>query len=227
MSFDLSLLRRHSTRLRARDYSTSGNYFVTLCTDERRPLFGDVVDGVMHLNDLGRAVELSWNEIPRHFPHAELDEHIVMPNHVHGIIRIVGDAWRSMLPTVRAVGTPIVPGLWVAGSNGSNAGTDVHVGANNYWPLHPHISPRRQLTRSKSFPMGHGTSRTIGSMVRGFKIGVTRWAGIHVGIEPIWQRNYHDHVIRNHRSLERVRAYIRNNPANWARDRHNPEQRSP
>jgi putative transposase len=218
MSVDLSLLRRRTTRLRARDYSTPGNYFVTLCTHERQMLFGDVADGVMRLNDLGRAAETFWNEIPQHFPQVELDDHVVMPNHVHGIIRITDCRWVPAKPTMRAVGIPIVPGLSVMGANGSI------VGANDHLPLQPRMLPRRPLTDRDSFPRGHGTSRTIGSMIRGFKIGVTRWSGTHAGIGIVWQRNYHDHVIRNHRSLERVRAYIRANPVNWGRDRNNPER---
>jgi REP element-mobilizing transposase RayT len=212
MYLDTRLLHRRSTRLRARDYSSPGNYFVTLCTHERRHLFGEIVDGVMHPNDLGEAAELFWNEIPRHFPQVELDEHIVMPNHAHGIIRIVNHEWVPAKPTVRAIG---IPGLLVAGTNG------VIVGANDHSPLHA-PNPSRVLPANRDRP--RGTSRTIGSMIRGFKIGVTRAAGMRMDIDTVWQRNYHDHIIRNDRTLERVRAYIRNNPANWDRDRHNPER---
>jgi REP element-mobilizing transposase RayT len=137
----------------------------------------------MCLNDAGRAAELFWKAIPEHFPRAQLDAHIVMPNHIHGIIWIV----------------------------------DASVGANNHLPL--------QLTRSKLFPAGHGTSKTIGSIVRGFKIAVTRWMRLHGRVTPVWQRNYHDHIIRNERSLNRIRKYIRENPANWHRDRNNPQRR--
>ncbi len=205
MSLDPHLHRRRSTRLRARDYSSPGNYYVTLCTHDRQMLFGNVVDGTMSLNDAGRAAESFWNEIPGHFPHAELDEHIVMPNHVHGIIRIVKHEWVHADGTISKCG--------------------VHVGANDYLPLQQHTIHPRQMPRSKLFPMGHGTSRTIGSMVRGFKIAVTRRMRMHGWIGPVWQRNYHDHIIRNERSLERIRAYIRNNPANWHRDRNNPDRR--
>jgi REP element-mobilizing transposase RayT len=204
-------------RLRARDYSSPGNYFVTLCAHEQQMLFGDVVDGVMHLNDMGRTAESFWREIPPHFPHAELDKYVIMPNHVHGIIRIVDNAWPNPLPVVRAVGIPIGPDSWVAGLNGAI------VGANNYSPLHgPH-----PMAQNHPMPRQHprGTSRTIGSIVRGFKIAVTRWMRLHGRVTPVWQRNYHDHIIRNERSLNRIRKYIRENPANWHRDRNNPQRR--
>jgi putative transposase len=202
MSLDPDLYRRKSIRLRARDYSTPGFYFVTLCTEERYLLFGDIVDGVMHLNDLGRAVEKCWRDIPRHYPHAAMDEFVVMPNHVHGIIQIVTRDWVHVEPPLRAIGLPIVPRC-----------SSLHV---------PHAANRVSRT-NPNWP--RGTSRTIGSMIRGFKIGVTRWAHHNGFQDDVWQRNFHDHIIRNERSLERVRRYIRANPVNWTRDRQNSDRR--
>lgn len=86
----------------------------------------EIVEGAMVLNTAGKIVENCWCAIPGHFPQVTLDEFVVMPNHVHGIIT---------------------------------------VGANDYLPLRSNEIPR---------PLRQGTSRTIGSMVRGFKIGVTR-----------------------------------------------------
>ena len=80
---------RRSLRLRHYDYAQAGAYFVTVCTHERRCLFGDIVDGAMRLNDVGRVVETCWATIPDHFPHAGLDAYVVMPNHVHGVIVMV------------------------------------------------------------------------------------------------------------------------------------------
>jgi REP element-mobilizing transposase RayT len=115
---------RRSIRLRGYDYSQVGAYFITICTHERICLFGEVVDGEMRLNNAGRMVEQCWNEMPTHFPHVKLDEYVIMPNHVHGILVIT-----------------------------------VAVGAISFSPLQ----------------MPHGTSKTIGSVIRGFKIGVTKW----------------------------------------------------
>jgi putative transposase len=83
---DSSLHRRRSIRLPDYDYTTPGAYFVTLCTQEKRCLFGDVVAGQMQLNKAGIIVMQCWREIPEHFPYVELDEFVVMPNHVHGIL---------------------------------------------------------------------------------------------------------------------------------------------
>ncbi|BBM69293.1 transposase [Rhodothermus marinus] len=80
---------RRSIRLKGYDYTQPGAYFVTICTHGRAPLFGDVVDWEMRLNDMGEIVRACWHEIPDHFQHVELDAFVVMPNHVHCIVCIV------------------------------------------------------------------------------------------------------------------------------------------
>ncbi len=90
MKYDPDIRHRRSIRLRGYDYSQSGAYFVTICTKDRECMFGDIVDGEMRLNDTGQIVHDVWNKIPEHFTHADIDEFVVMPNHFHGIIVIVG-----------------------------------------------------------------------------------------------------------------------------------------
>lgn len=75
-------------RLPEYDYSQPGSYFVTIVTQDRKQLFGQIVDWEMALNKLGRMVTDSWNAIPEHFPNVELGVFVVMPNHIHGIISI-------------------------------------------------------------------------------------------------------------------------------------------
>lgn len=94
---------RRSIRLKGYDYSQAGAYFVTICTQDRVYLFGEVVDGEMRLNEWGEIVRQCWFDIPAHFPKAALDEFVVMPNHIHGIIVLVdspvGATHASPLPT--------------------------------------------------------------------------------------------------------------------------------
>jgi len=73
------------------DYSWPGYYFVTICADMKNPVFGKIVDDEMVLNESGETVERIWNEIPSHFSGVEVDTFVVMPNHIHGIIIILGD----------------------------------------------------------------------------------------------------------------------------------------
>ncbi|RMF88756.1 MAG: transposase [Nitrospinota bacterium] len=93
---------RRSVRLPEYDYSRPGAYFVTICTQDRVCLFGQVMDGRMRLNEYGDIVRACWLAIPDHFPRTTLDEFIIMPNHVHGIIVIVdnvGATHASPLPS--------------------------------------------------------------------------------------------------------------------------------
>lgn len=77
-----------SSRLQGWDYSLSGTYFITICTKNREEFFGEVVDDEMILSKEGGIVEKYWKEITKHFANVRLDEFIVMPNHLHGIIVI-------------------------------------------------------------------------------------------------------------------------------------------
>jgi putative transposase len=165
--------QRHSLRLQGYNYTREGAYFVTVCLKERACLFGDISDGKMILNDAGLIAEKHWHDIPAHFPHIELDEFVIMPNHIHGILSII-----------------------------------TAVGAKNFSPLHS-----QQM---------HGPSKTIGSVIRGFKIGVTKWMRHNTPVYNVWQRNYYEHVIRDDASLNLIRQYIMDNPSRWAEDEENP-----
>jgi putative transposase len=78
--------RRRTIRLKGWDYASSGAYFVTICAKDRRCLFGVVVNEMMHLGPAGSVVENAWISLADRYSHASLDEYIIMPNHMHGII---------------------------------------------------------------------------------------------------------------------------------------------
>jgi len=69
--------------------------------------------------------------------------------------------------------------------------------------------------------------RSIGSIVRGFKIGVTKWMRQNTDVYYVWQRNYYEHIIRDEQSYQRISEYIINNPAKWADDKFYKEWNSP
>lgn len=183
MKYDSECHHRRSIRLKGYDYSQAGVYFVTIVTQDRRCLFGEVMDRQMRFNKAGQVAKRCWVDIPDHFPHVELDTFVVMPNHVHGII-VITDA----------------------------------VGAKNFSPL--------QIGRTTRLGM-RSPSKTVGSIVRGFKIGVTKWFRQHTDIYNVWQRNYREHIIRNEESLNRIRQYLAENPLRWAFDGENPSAVEP
>lgn len=113
--YDPAVHHRRSIRRPGHDYAGSGVYFVTLCVADHRPLFGTVVHGRMAVTDAGRAASACWRAIPNHFPQAALDEWIVMPDHLHGILRIDGRGMACHAPchapTNPAFGRPIAGAL--------------------------------------------------------------------------------------------------------------------
>jgi putative transposase len=85
---NVELPNRRSIRPKGFDYSEAGSYFVTICTEGNRPLFGHVASGGMAMSEAGAAVRGVWLNLPRRFPTIGLHDFVVMPNHVHGIIRL-------------------------------------------------------------------------------------------------------------------------------------------
>ena len=88
--YDPQRHHRRSIRLPDYDYSQPGAYFITMVTYQRDCLFGNIVDGKMHLSAMGQIAEEHWRLIPEHFPHGALGAYVIMPDHVHGIIIING-----------------------------------------------------------------------------------------------------------------------------------------
>jgi len=86
MTFNPDIHHRRSIRLKEYDYTKAGAYFVTICLFQRECLCGCVIDGEMQLGESGLAVQDAWDDLPNHYSHVELDQFIVMPNHVHGIV---------------------------------------------------------------------------------------------------------------------------------------------
>ncbi|MBN1155816.1 hypothetical protein JXB12_12930, partial [candidate division KSB1 bacterium] len=173
MTYDSRKHHRRSIRIKGYDYSKPGAHFITICTYQIRHLLGKIANHKMILNKLGHHAYDCWVAIPNHFPNAILDEFIIMPNHIHGIIIITGANNHS-------------PGdIGVAGANNHSPGDDGVVGAgadganmpNNHSPqitanyINPSIFERQKSRTTTQF---RSPSKTIGSIIRGFKIGVIR-----------------------------------------------------
>jgi REP element-mobilizing transposase RayT len=183
---------RRSIRLQEHDYSWAGLYFVTICVQNQKYLFGNILDGEMILNNAGQIALQTLLEIPQHFPATILHDHIIMPNHIHVILELIAN---------NAVGA----------NNYSPLQTPppIAIRANNYSPLHD--ATINIMMTGNQHPTG--TSKTIGSIIRGFKIGVTKQIGY-----SIWQRNYYEHIIRDANDYARIVDYIMSNPAKWLDD---------
>ncbi len=156
---------RKLNRLKGYNYSHAGMYFVTICAHNRECLFGIIENSQMGLNECGHVVDECWRTLSKHFVNADIDEYVIMPNHIHGIVT-VGDA--------------------------------------DLRPLH---SPCDR------------TKMKLSKIIHGFKSSVTRI--IHRksdNINFVWHRSFYDHIIRNDKSLNNIREYIKNNPLKWEFD---------
>jgi REP element-mobilizing transposase RayT len=92
MQYDPAIHHRRSIRLKGYDYSQAGAYFVTICAQNRECLFGEIVDGKMQWNEAGYIAAQSWQWLAEQYRQVTLDEWVVMPNHLHGILIIADDS---------------------------------------------------------------------------------------------------------------------------------------
>ncbi len=202
------LPKRKFVRWQGYDYSQSGYYFVTICTQNRKCMFIDSVGAdrcvrpsmeltnpcvrpsmetnhcpsmenihtKTKLNDVGKMIDYWWNELPKHFENIELDDYVIMPNHIHAIIIIRNDSCGRTHPNV--------------------------CGAT-------HRSP----------------PTTLGNIIQWFKTMATneyirnvktkKWP---IFVKRIFQINYYEHVIKSEKRYLIIKNYIKNNPVNWEND---------
>lgn len=181
---------RKSVRLPDVDYASAGLYFITICAFQRQPLFGDVVDGAVVPNGIGILVASVWRDIPQHHVSVGIDEFVIMPNHIHGIISLSPVGARFIAPDA---------GQGVTGDGVTGRGA-ANQGAINRAP-------------------------TVGEVVRAFKARCTfaiNRGALTQGM-PVWQRNYHEHMVRDERSYLSTVQYIRDNPQQWQQDVYNSQ----
>lgn len=182
--------RRRSIRLKGYDYTQKGLYFITICVRHRQYLFGNIVHGTMIHNDAGRMVENEWLKLPKRFTNIRLHEYIVMPNHFHAILEIVGAT------------------LVVAQTD------DAEAMKRQPQSIAPTIITNDTYGKSVGDIVGAFQSIVTVEYIRGVKhLG---WQPFH---GTLWQRNYWEHIIRNERAYRNNSQYIVNNPAQWENDR--------
>ena len=197
---------RKSTRLPNYDYSQNGAYFITLCAHNRECLFGEIQNGIMIPNNYGKIVIEEWykSEIIRN--EIELDEFVLMPNHIHGILLI--DRRGDRLDCMDAGGT--TPRM-----------EEVEQCTEQL--------PRATQGAVAEVALNHAPGpkpKSLSSFIAGFKSTVTKQVNNirnKPGV-PVWQRNYYEHVIRNEDDLLQTRGYIVNNPMKWELDKENPRR---
>jgi REP element-mobilizing transposase RayT len=214
MPFKPEINHRCSIRLRDYEYSRAGAYFVTICAWQRECLFGEAVPGELRLNRAGEIVRECWDALPDHFPNVELDEFIVMPNHIHGIIVLtdggnpVGARFIAPNP---AAPNPAAPNPAAPNPAAPN-------------PAAPNPAAPNPAPMDCEIQGAMNRAPTVGDIVRSLKARCTHAINQsrHTPGAPVWQRNYYERVIRNEREMADIRQYIANNPVKWAEDENHP-----
>ena len=204
-------------RLKEYDYSNPGAYFITICTKNGNCLFGEIEDGRMNLNGAGKIIETEWKDLPKRFSFAQLDEFVIMPNHIHGIIILTDRGQKSENNISNSRGEPRV--------------RPVSVHQNHDWPDSWHCQKQGEYKiRPYRFRPRGTLAGSLGRVIQAFKsVSTCEYiAGVrHCHGTPfrgkLWQRGYYEHVVRNAGELNRIREYIVNNPAGWFFDHENPE----
>ena len=202
---------RKKLRIPDFDYSQPGAYFVTIVTHDRKTFFGQIIDGEMVLNEIGKMVEEVIDQIPKHYPGVNVELFIVMANHIHILLLITG----------------VVAGPRACQSNdGQPQGVDP---AKERLPIV--VAGPRACQSNDGKPQGIDPTKnrlSLTDIVHRIKSLTTHqyMMGVRDNGWPrfekrLWQRNYYEHVIRNERDYQAIYKYILFNPMNWEMDEEN------
>ena len=230
MNLNPSLPHRRTLRLPEFDYAQPGAYFVTIVTQYRKPIFGQIVDGEMVLNEVGWMIKDVIDQIPEHYLGVNVELFVIMPNHVHllflifdvvadpraGVVagprachanQIEDGQPRGVDPTKERLSLPVqdpragvVAGLCACQANQIEDGQPRGVVLTKEQLSLPEI-----VHRIKSFT----THRYMKGVI---ERGWTRFE------KRLWRRNYYEHIIRNERDYLAIYEYILANPMNWEKD---------
>jgi putative transposase len=204
--------KRKAIRLKEYDYTQPGYYYVTICTYDRKCLFGDMIDDQINLNIAGQTIDQILKILPGYYSNTIIDNHVVMPNHVHAIIQITN---------------PV--------------GDDLRVVPDQNQDQKPNQIINKNILTDDKYIQGNGRIQrsaptgclSLSNIIQRFKMITTKkyidgvknnnWQPFN---KHLWQRNYYDHLIRTTTSLKNIREYIINNPATWDNDEDNPNNKN-
>lgn len=196
IQFDPQKHHRKSIRLKGYDYSKKGFYFITICCEDKAKIFGEIIDGKMILNEFGQIANEEWLNSANIRQNCKLHAHIIMPDHIHGIIEILFSenpnnqigAFKSPSQTIGA----FIRGFKIA-----------------------------TIKRIKDFILLRASESKFDldtcELQFASVTGELQFAPTDIIKKlnyKIWQRNYYEIIIRDELAYLNIARYIRNNPAN-------------
>lgn len=204
-----NLANRQTSRVKWHEYN-GGEYFVTICTNNRIHYFGEIIDGTIKLTEIGEYLKTQIENTETHYPYANVLLWTIMPNHIHMIVNIdykkipYDRSMRDVTPGTDATRTRHDTRTWHA--TRTRHATSLQTNDDN----------KNEKMRNIANEQGW-----LSVCIGGIKSSLTRYAHEH-NIPFGWQKRFHDHIIRNQWEMNRIAAYIINNPLIWFRDRNNP-----
>ncbi|MDJ0735199.1 MAG: transposase [Nostocaceae cyanobacterium] len=224
--------RVESTRLPNRNYAANGWYFVTICTGDRSPFFGNINTSQVQLSAIGEIAQKFWADIPKHFHYTYIDAYVIMPNHVHGIVIIDRPADVVKIHDNGNVETRHM-NVDTQYMNIDTRHMNVETRHINIETRHMNVETRYMNVETRNFaslqqptdesnkfgPLKPGSLQAI---IHAYKSAVTRWCRQNGHDNFRWQPRFYEHIIRADESLDRIRQYIADNPAKWELDKDNP-----
>ncbi len=210
MKHNLDKHNRKSIRLKGYDYSQAGLYFITICVQNRAFIFGNIQNGILHLNEYGQIAFTEWQRTEDIRQNCIIHEFIIMPNHIHGIIEIKEKFNKSeskFAPTKfqspsQTIGS-IIRGYKIA-----------TIKKIKDLILERELEGKKLKEKKLSTPMI--------APKRNQDTGKLQFAPTEIikSLDfKIWQRNYYEHIIRDERAYYNISNYIKNNPQKWKEDK--------
>ena len=192
------LPQRKSPRAKWHDYA-GAEYFITICTKNRKLLFGEIKNGAIQLTEIGKCLKKQI-EITEQLRDGDvlIPLYCIMPNHVHLIVILQSTRRDASNASVQ---------------NASNASDN----QNEFSNTDAHGEINHADARGASLQRFGPQSDNLGAVVRGIKSAVTKYANEN-GMDFAWQSRYYDHIVRNQHDMNRIAEYIENNPAKWELD---------
>lgn len=192
--------QRKSIRLKGYDYSQAGLYFITICTQYRECLFGEVKNGEMILNIFGKIALTEWYQTEVVRANCRIHESIVMPNHLHGIIEILyGNGENNEIGKFQSPSQTI--GAIIRGFKIAT------------------IKKIKDLIQENNNRSVAGFKPNMGELDFAPSTGELQFAPTIKNLDyKIWQRNYYERIIRDEKAYLNISEYIINNPGKWEAD---------
>jgi len=196
---------RKIIRLKGYDYCKEGRYFVTIEPHDRKYPFCKILDGKIILYEIGKIIDEQWKWIFLRYDHILMDEYIIMPDHFHGIIRI--------LPDAQLDGS----GKILHDSQLDRSGKSLHDSQLDVRAtLESPSMPREALEPPVHLDHNHQNRLPLYRIIGAFKMTSSKLIHQAGYLDFKWKRSFHDRIIRED-EIEIKRAYIKNNPKNWKR----------